>query len=129
MNRKLERVFRSRPLTAEEAARDKEVRRAVQAEFPPATTPHESRFDSLGEALRKAIRDSTQPAGAVFNVDNEIADLRKAIRDSTQPAAEIAAKAHLSPLALSQFLAGERDIHLETDDRLAEVLGIKLTSS
>ncbi len=49
MNRKLERVFRRRPLTAEEAARDKEVRRAVQAEFPPATTPHESRFDSLCE--------------------------------------------------------------------------------
>ena len=105
MNRKLERVFRSRPLTAEEAARDKEVRRAVQAEFPPATTPHESRFDSLGEALRKAIRDSPQPA------------------------AEIAAKAHLSPLALSKFLAGERDIPLETADRLAEVLGIKLTGS
>ena len=105
MNQKLERVFRSRPLTAEEAARDNEVRRAVQAEFPPATTPHESRFDSLGEALRKAIRDSTQPA------------------------AEIAAKAHLSPLALSKFLAGERDIHLETADRLAEVLGIKLTGS
>ena len=105
MNRKLERVFRSRPLTAEEAARDKEVRRAVQAEFPPATTPHESRFDSLGEALRKAIRDSPQPA------------------------AEIAAKAHLSPLALSKFLAGERDIPLETADRLAEVLGIKLASS
>ena len=105
MNRKLERVFRSRPVTPEEAARDNEVRRAVQAEFPPATTPHESRFDSLGEALRKAIRDSTQPA------------------------AEIAAKAHLSPLALSKFLAGERDIHLETADRLAEVLGIKLASS
>ena len=105
MNRKLERVFRSRPLTAEEAARDYEVRRAVQAEFPPATTPHESRFDSLGEALRKAIRDSPQPA------------------------VEIAAKAHLSPLALSKFLAGERDIHLETADRLAEVLGIKLASS
>ena len=105
MNRKLERVFRTRPLTAEEAARDKEVRRAVQAEFPPATTPHESRLDSLGEALRKAIRDSPQPA------------------------AEIAAKAHLSPLALSKFLAGERDIPLETADRLAEVLGIKLASS
>ena len=105
MNRKLERVFRDRPVTAEEAARDKEVRRAVQAEFPPTTTPHESRFDSLGEALRKAIRDSPQPA------------------------AEIAAKAHLSPLALSKFLTGERDIPLETADRLAEVLGIKLASS
>ena len=77
-----------------------------------ACSPHANRaaiattvFDSLGEALRKAIRDSPQPA------------------------AEIAAKAHLSPLALSKFLAGERDIHLETADRLAEVLGIKLASS
>ncbi len=81
------------------------MRRAAQAGFPPATTAHASRFDLLGEALRKAIRDSTQPA------------------------AEIAAKAHLSPLALSKFLAGERDIPLETADRLAEVLGIKLASS
>ena len=105
MNRKLERVFRDRPLTAEEATHDNEVRRAVQAEFPPVTASHESRSDSRGEALRKAIRDSTQPA------------------------AEIAEKAHLSPLALSKFLAGERDIHLETADRLAEVLGMKLASS
>ena len=105
MNQKLERVFRNRPVAAAEAARDEEVRRAVQAEFPPATPQHESRSDSLGEALRKAIRYSTQPA------------------------AEIAEKVHLSPLALSKFLAGERDIHLETADRLAEVLGIKLASS
>ena len=105
MNRKLERVFRNRPLTPEEAAKDNDVRRAVEAEFPPATTRHESRSDSFGEALRNAIRDSTQPA------------------------AEIAEKAHLSPLALSKFVAGERDIHLETADRLAEVLGIKLASS
>ena len=103
MTSKPERVFRNRPLTAEEAARDNEVRRAVQTEFPPA--PHEARSYSLGEALRKAIRDSTQPAD------------------------EIAEKAHLSPLALSKFVAGERDIHLETADRLAEVLGIKLASS
>ena len=105
MNRKLARAIRDRPLTTAEAAHDEEVRRAVQAEFPPANTPHESRSHSLGEALRKAIRDSTQPA------------------------AEIAEKAHLSPLALSKFLAGERDIHLETADRLAEALGIKLATS
>ena len=103
MTSKPERVFRNRPLTVEEAARDNEVRHAVEAEFPPA--PRESRSESLGEALRKAIRDSTQPA------------------------AEIAEKAHLSPLALSKFLAGERDIHLETADRLAEALGIKLATS
>ena len=105
MIRKLERIFRNRHLTTAEVAHDEEVRRAVQTEFPPANTPRESRSDSLGEALRKAIRDSTQLE------------------------AEIAEKAHLSPLALSKFLAGERDIHLETADRLAEALGIKLATS
>ena len=105
MNSKPERVFRNRPLTTEEAARENELRRAVQAEFPPATTRHKPRSDSFGEALRKAIRNSSQPV------------------------AEIAEKAHLSPLALSKFVAGERDIHLETTDRLAEALGIKLAGS
>ncbi len=105
MKSKPERVFRNRPLTVEEAARDNEVRRAVQAEFPPAAAQHASRSDSFGEALRKAIRDSSQPAE------------------------EIAEKAHLSPLVLAKFVAGERDIHLETADRLAEVLGIKPASS
>lgn len=105
MNSKPERAFRNHLLTAEEAARDNELRRAVEAEFPPATTRHEHRSDSFGEALRKAIRDSSQPA------------------------AEIAEKAHLSPLALSKFVAAEQDIHLETADRLAVVLGIKLASN
>ncbi len=105
MNQKLERVFRNRPVTKAEIALDEEVRRAVQGEFPPVTALHQSRSDSFGEALRKAMRDSPQSV------------------------AEIAAKAHLSPLALSKFLAGERDIHLETADRIAEVLGIKLASS
>ena len=105
MNRKLERIFSDRSVTTAEVAHDEEVRRAVQAEFPPANTSHEARTDSLGEALRKAIRDSTQPV------------------------ADIAEKAHLSTLALSKFLAGERDIHLETADRLAEALGIKLATN
>lgn len=58
MNRKLERIFRDRSVTTAEVAHDEEVRRAVQAEFPPANTSHEARTDSLGEALRKAIRGS-----------------------------------------------------------------------
>ncbi len=45
MNSKPERVVRDCPLTAEEAARDNELRRAVQAEFPPS--PHVPRFDFL----------------------------------------------------------------------------------
>jgi hypothetical protein len=58
MSEKLERVIRGRPLTAEEAARDNEVRRAVQAEFPQAS--HESHSDLFGKALPIANRGSTQ---------------------------------------------------------------------
>ncbi len=105
MNQKLQRIFRNRRITAEEAVRDEELRRALQVEFPPATAVHDSRSDSFSEVLRNALRDTKQPI------------------------AEIAEKAHLSPLALSKFLAGERDIHLETADRLAEALGIKLATS
>ena len=105
MNRTLERIHRNRRITAEEIVRDEEARRAVQVEFPPATVVHDSPSDSFSEVLRNALRDTKQPI------------------------AEIAEKAHLSPLAVSKFLAGERDIHLETADRMAEVLGIKLASS
>jgi predicted XRE-type DNA-binding protein len=58
MAKKLQREFRKRRLTPEEAARDAEVRRKVKEEFPPARaddlrTPH-----SLSEALKQAIRES-----------------------------------------------------------------------
>ena len=36
MSKKFQRVFRSGHLTPEEVARDEDVRRKVQAEFPPA---------------------------------------------------------------------------------------------
>ena len=34
--KKLERVMRTRSLTAEEAAKDDDIRRVVEQEFPPA---------------------------------------------------------------------------------------------
>ena len=105
MNQKLERIFRKRRITTEEIVRDEEARRAVQVDFPPATAVHDSLSDSFSQVLRNAIQDSKQPIG------------------------EIAEKAHLSHLALSKFLVGERDIHLETADRLAEALGIKVATS
>ena len=101
MSKMFERVFRTRPLTPEEAVRDQQVRQAVQGEFPPAVSATSSRLESLSETLRHAIRESNQPAN------------------------EIAEKAHISQLVLSRFLAGERDIHMATADRLAEVLGLK----
>src|SRR6266849_307629 len=44
MSKKIERVFREGRLSAEEVARDEEVRRKVQAEFPPAA-PSGSGYD------------------------------------------------------------------------------------
>ena len=102
MSQKIERIFRDRPLTPDEVAKDERSRQAVQAEFPPVTI---SGSNPLSEALRIAIRESTQ---------------------STD---EIAVKAKVSPLIVSRFLSGERDIHLETADRLADVLGVKLTAN
>ena len=101
MSRKIERVFRDRPLTADEVAKDEMFRHAVKAEFPPVVPSRCS--NSLSEALRSAIRQSDQ---------------------STD---EIAEKAKVSPVVVSRFLSGERDIHRETADRLADALGVKLT--
>lgn len=103
MSRKIERVFRDRPLTADEVAKDEMIRHAVKAEFPPALSA--GCPNSLSEALRSAIRQSPQSAD------------------------EIAEKAKVSPLIISRFMSGERDIHLETADRLAGVLGVKLTAN
>ncbi len=101
MSRKIDRVFRDRPLTLDEVAKDEHIRHAVKAEFPPAA----SGTNSFSEALRNAIRQSSQSAD------------------------EIAQKAKVSPIVVSRFLSGERDIHLETADRLADVLGVKLTAT
>ena len=101
MSRKVERVFRDRPLTPDEVANDERIRHAVQAEFPPAAASPDS--SSISESLRNAIRQSSQSAD------------------------EIAQRAQVSSQVIARFLYGERDIHLETADRLANVLGVKLT--
>ncbi|HEV3025660.1 MAG TPA: hypothetical protein VGX76_24475 [Pirellulales bacterium] len=63
MGRKLDRVFRKRKLTAEEVARDAEVRRQVQIEFPPA--PRTVVSGPLSEALKQAIRASGKSVGQI----------------------------------------------------------------
>lgn len=102
MSRKTERVFSDRPLTADEVAKDEMVRHVVNAEFSPTLSAQCS--NSLSEALRSAIRQSTQSAD------------------------EISEKAKVAPMIVSRFMSGERDIHLGTADRLADVLGVKLES-
>jgi ribosome-binding protein aMBF1 (putative translation factor) len=104
MSKKFERVFRDRPLTAAEVARDNEIRRKVQAEFPPAP-PAGTASGRLSQALRDAIRASGKA------VD------------------EIAREAGVSPAVVAHFLAGERDIRMATADKLAEALGLTLAAA
>jgi DNA-binding phage protein len=104
MNKKIERVFRGRRLSAAEVARDEEVRRKVQAEFPPAA-PSGSASGRLSQALRDALRASDKSM------------------------VQIAQDAGVSQIVVSRFLSGERDIRLATADKLAEVLGLKLASA
>jgi MoxR-like ATPase len=102
MDKRIERVYRTRTLTAEEAARANTIRRKVMEEFPPLATAHKPRLDSISEELREAIRASD-----------------RSVR-------QIADDAGLSDELLSRFLSGERDIRMATADKLAETLGLKL---
>jgi len=101
--RKLQRVVRSGHLTPEEVAKDAEIRRQVQEEFPPARPLSPAAPDSMSESLRRAIERSDRSLH------------------------EIAREAGVSETMVSQFLSGQRDIRMATADRLANVLGLKLT--
>ena len=98
-----ERLFRSTRLSPEQIAKDRDRRKQIEGEFPPK--PRRAIPGSLGAALKRAI---------------EASDLT---------VYEIAKRAGVSQIVISRFLSGERDIRLETADRLAEVLGLKLAAS
>jgi len=98
MTKKIDRVFRDRRLSAEEIARGLEVRRKVQAEFPP--TP--SSGSSSGR-LSQALKD--------------------AVRASDKSMYQIAQDAGVAQIVVSRFVSGKRDIRMATADKLAEVLG------
>jgi DNA-binding phage protein len=104
MAKRFERVFRDRPLTPEEFARDEEIRRKVREEFPPACSEAAFRPDSLSAALREAIRGSDK---SVY---------------------QIAREADVSQIVISRFLSGERDIRMGTADKLAGALGLRLAT-
>jgi DNA-binding phage protein len=96
---------RTRPsrLTADEAARDIELRRKIVAEFPPleANNPEPG---GISEALREAIKASSK---SVYQICKD---------------------AGISQIVVSRFLSGERDIRLATADRLAKSLGISIAN-
>jgi ribosome-binding protein aMBF1 (putative translation factor) len=102
MAKKLERVFRTGPLTPEEVSRDEEVRRRVQEEFPPARSASSAGAGSLSEILKEAIRSSNKSA------------------------CQLAEETGISESVVSGFLSGERDIRMATADKLADALGLKL---
>ena len=104
MSKKIERVFRTERVSAEQAARDAEVRRQVQAEFPPAK-PSGHTSGRLSQALKDALRASDK---SLY---------------------QIAQDAGVSQIVVSRFLSGERDIRMATADKLAEALGLKLAST
>ncbi|MEX2169044.1 MAG: helix-turn-helix transcriptional regulator [Pirellulales bacterium] len=103
MEKKLNRVFRDRHLTASEIAADEDVRRKVEAEFPPGKSASIGQTSALTDLLKQSIRKSGQ------TVD------------------EIARESNVTPQLLAQFLAGESDIRMATADRLAETLGLKVS--
>jgi len=104
MSKKIERVFRKRKLSADEVARDEDVRRKVQVEFPRAA-PSGSVSGRLSQALRDAVRASDK---SMY---------------------QIAQDAGVSQIVVSRFLSGERDIRMATADKLAEALGLQLAKA
>jgi DNA-binding phage protein len=102
--KEIERVFRGRRLSADELARDQEIRRKGQAEFPPAAAS-----DATPGRLTQALRD--------------------ALRSSGESMYQIAQEAGVSQIVVSRFLSGERDIRMATADRLAQALGLELAKA
>jgi hypothetical protein len=105
MSEKFQRVFRDRALSPTEVAADQEVRRQVQVEFPPVATLSAAMPGSLSDVLRQAIQKSGKSHD------------------------EIAAAAAVSPQLVARFLAGQRDIHMATADKIAESIGLKLAAN
>lgn len=97
---KLARVMRRGRISAAAAARDRDLRRTLKAEFPPKVYPAVSL--PLSAALKHAIRASDM---TVYRIAKE---------------------AHVSQIVISRFLSGERDICMATADRIAGVLGLTL---
>jgi hypothetical protein len=98
-----ERIFRAGKLTSAQVARDQKLRRLIQAEFPPL--PRRSIPRSLSAGLKRAMKHSRKTSY------------------------QLAKEAGVSPIMISRFRSGKRDIRLATADRLAHVLGLKLVAS
>jgi DNA-binding phage protein len=90
-------------LTREEVAKDEEIRRKVQEEFPPAPRAAEPISQSIADSLKQAISASER---SVY---------------------QIAKESGISQIVIARFLSGERDIRMATAAKLARVLNLQLT--
>ena len=103
LKKNFKRIHRPDKLSAQEVAREKEIRRAIEAEFPP-----------LEEAPKSPVLSNP---------------LREAITRSGKSVRKLGSEAGVSEIVLKQFLKGERDLRLATAERLAQILGLKLVAS
>lgn len=99
---KVSPLRRSAKLSPAEVARDRKLRQQIKAEFPPLERP----------ALASSIS----------------ASLKKAIKRSSKTRYQLAKEAGVSQIMVSRFMSGKRDIRLGTADRLANVLGLTLST-
>jgi hypothetical protein len=104
MAKKVQRVFRDRPLSADEIREDAVLREKIEREFPPKAGATSIQSDSLSDLLRRSISESGRSVE------------------------EIASDSGISSIVIAGFVSGTRDIHMATADRLARSLGLEVTA-
>src|SRR2546427_12915672 len=97
----------TRELTPEEQDRLRRYREQIAAELPDLAER---------DQMRKEAREEATLSG----------ELRRAIHSSPLSLSTIAERAGISPLALDEFLTGERTLRSDVLDRLAGILGFVL---
>jgi predicted transcriptional regulator len=99
----------TRVLTTQQRATLQRNRRRIAQELPDL---------AARDQMRKEASDEPTLSG----------ELRRAIHSSSLSLTDIAAQAGIPPLALDEFLTGERTLRSDVLDRLARSLGLVLTS-
>jgi len=97
----------TRELTPEEQDRLRRHREQIAAELPDLAER---------DRMRREAREEATLSG----------ELRRAVHSSPLPLSAIAERAGISPLALDEFLTGERTLRSDVLDRVAGVLGYAL---
>lgn len=98
----------SKSLTSQQLARIQRQRRRLEAELPDLVA---------ADQMRKEARDEPTLSG----------ELRRAIHSSSSSLTDIAEDAGIPPLALDEFLTGERTLRSDILDRLTRSLGLELS--